>query len=277
MIGKINSTRWAIYRIHYGLDFLKQSIDSIKDSVDKIFVIYSLKPWVVKDTVNYLGNEISMPPLLEDVQQFMYDHYGRRQKIVYFQAEVSTPMNQFRHYYDMCVKLMKYEPSTVLFMEPDMVFYRPAVETLYKELKYRTDIPCIGTTQIELWKNENYRVPQRDRIGPMLWAPSRKWTFTTHFGTWHPEYKLVTNAIQNYNFGFCLNAQTMLYKHLTSINFSEAIGDSIPSQEWYRDKWLNWTPETTNLEIASRWKHLIPNADIYNMPTEMKIQMGNSK
>ena len=33
---------WAIYRIHYGLDFLKQSIDSVIGSVDKVFVIYSL-------------------------------------------------------------------------------------------------------------------------------------------------------------------------------------------------------------------------------------------
>jgi hypothetical protein len=276
MKKRTDPKRWAIYRIHYGNDFLKQSIDSIKHYVDKVFVLYSLKPWVVKDTVNYLGQEIPMPPLHEDVQQFLYDNYGHRQRVEYFQAEVSTPLNQFRHYYDVCVKLMKHEPDTVLFMEPDMVFYRPAVETLYRELEYRTDIPCIGTTQIELWKNEEYRVPQRDRIGPMIWKPSRDRNFKTHFGTWHPDRKYVSSTIQNYNFGFCLNAQTMFYKHLTAINFSAAIGDSIPSQEWYRDKWLNWTPLTEDLEISANYKHTIPKAVPYEMDPVVIEQMRKS-
>ena len=34
-----NHVRWAIYRIHYGLDFLSQSIESIRDDVDKIFAL----------------------------------------------------------------------------------------------------------------------------------------------------------------------------------------------------------------------------------------------
>ena len=68
--------RWAIYRIHYGLDFLKHSIDSIVDSVDHVHVIYSLDPWVVKDTVHYLGEDVPMPKLHEDVNKFMNDHYS---------------------------------------------------------------------------------------------------------------------------------------------------------------------------------------------------------
>ena len=55
-----------------------------------------------------------------------------------------------------------------------------------------------------------------------------------------------------YNFGFCLNEKTMLYKHNAALDFSEKIKDSIPSQTWYEEKWLNWTPETTNLEPASK-------------------------
>jgi len=266
-------SRIAIYRIHYGLDFLKQSIDSIRHTVDKVFVIYSLNPWVVKDTVNYLGEEISMPVLHEDVQQFMYTHFGKKRNIEYFRAETNTPANQFRIYYDLCVERLGHTPSSVLFMEPDMVFYKPMLESLYRELESR-DIPCIGTYQIELWKNHQWRIPQRDRIGPMLWYPHRAPNFTTHFGTWHPQYQIASNHIFNYNFGFCFNPKTMLYKHLTAINFSAAIGDSIPSQEWYRDKWLQWTPETTDLEIASKWKHLIKRAEPYEMPEEMRLQMG---
>jgi hypothetical protein len=82
---------WAIYRIHYGLDFLKQSIDSVIDTVDKVFVIYSLEPWVVKDTVTYLGEEIPMPKLQENVPAFMEKHYSNNNKVVWFREEVGTP------------------------------------------------------------------------------------------------------------------------------------------------------------------------------------------
>ena len=95
---------WAIYRIHYGTDFLKQSIDSIIDSVDKVFVIYSLNPWVVEGTVTYLGEVYSMPKLQEDVPVFMEKHYSNNKKVEWFNQEVSTPTNQFRNYYDICVE-----------------------------------------------------------------------------------------------------------------------------------------------------------------------------
>ena len=63
--------RWAIYRIHYGLDFLSQSIESIRDDVDKIFICYSLDPWVVKDKVSYLGDEIDMPNNAENIEEYL--------------------------------------------------------------------------------------------------------------------------------------------------------------------------------------------------------------
>ena len=263
---------WAIYRIHYGTDFLKQSIDSIIDSVDKVFVIYSLNPWVVEGDVTYLGEVYSMPKLQEDVPAFMEKHYSNNKKVEWFNQEVSTPANQFRNYYDICVKKENKKPYTVLFMEPDMVYSENDVVNLRIQLNIN-DIPCLGTTQIELWKNNSWRIPQRPRVGPVMWLPSRAPDFKTHFGTTMPGLDYVSHNIQNHNFGFCLNATTMMYKHLTAIQFSAAIGDSIPSHEWYRDKWLNWTPETRNIEISEEWKHMIPKAELYNMPDKMKKQM----
>ena len=51
--------RYAIYRIHYGLDFLGKSIESVIDEVDKVFVFWSKRPWFkqCKD----------LPPLNENV------------------------------------------------------------------------------------------------------------------------------------------------------------------------------------------------------------------
>ena len=263
---------WAIYRIHYGLDFLKQSIDSVIGSVDKVFVIYSLEQWVVKDTVNYLGKDMPMPKLHEDVVAFMEKHYSNDERVEWFNQEVDTPANQFRLYYDICCNKKNYKPFTVLFMEPDMVYSQDDVINLRVQLKIN-DKPCIGTTQIELWKTYKWIIPQRPRIGPVMWMPEKIPNFQTHFGPTMPGVEHISHNIQNYNFGFCLNAQTMMYKHLTAINFSAKIGDSIPSQEWYRDKWLTWTPATRDIEISEKWKHLIPKAHIYNMSDKMKEQM----
>ena len=44
---------WAIYRIHYGTDFITESIKSIINDVDKVFIFYSEKPWVITDYINY--------------------------------------------------------------------------------------------------------------------------------------------------------------------------------------------------------------------------------
>ena len=63
--------KWAIYRMHYGLDFLSQSISSIRDDVDKIFICYSLQPWVVRDKVSYLGDEIDMPNNPENIEEYL--------------------------------------------------------------------------------------------------------------------------------------------------------------------------------------------------------------
>ena len=35
---RLSFMRYAIYRIHYGLDFLGKSIESVIDEVDKVFV-----------------------------------------------------------------------------------------------------------------------------------------------------------------------------------------------------------------------------------------------
>jgi phosphorylcholine metabolism protein LicD len=55
----------------------------------------------------------------------------------------------------------------------------------------------------------------------------------------------------------------MLYKHIVAIQSSEYYKDSLPSEEWYEKKWLNWTPETEDLEISKNYKHFIKRAYPY--------------
>ncbi len=268
-----NSLNIAIYRIHYGLDFLRQSIDSIIDEVDLVVVIYSLDPWVKKETVKYLGKTITMPALHEDVKSFMDKYYSSNHKVDYFRKEVNTPLNQYKKYLEYCVDRISIIPEKILFIEPDMVFKKGDLKKLFFQLDNNKQLPCLGCTQIEIWKDLNWRVPQRNRIGPMVWMYKDIKNLHTGFGTYNEKLKFQSNIIQNYNFGFCLNPKTMLYKHLAAINFSEAIKDSIPSQTWYVEKWLNWNEATTNLEIAAKATHLIPQAEKFNIDNSFLKQI----
>ena len=56
-----NKMIWAIYRIHYGIDFLEPSLNSIMSEVDKIFIFYSKNPWVKAKYVNYKNQNLDFP------------------------------------------------------------------------------------------------------------------------------------------------------------------------------------------------------------------------
>ena len=62
---------WAIYRIHYGTDFIIQSVNSIIDYVDKIFIFYSEEPWVKTDKIKYKSRLIEFPRNPESVKSFL--------------------------------------------------------------------------------------------------------------------------------------------------------------------------------------------------------------
>ena len=229
--------RYAIYRIHYGLDFLGKSIESVIDEVDKVFVFWSKRPWFkqCKD----------LPPLNENVLEFCkkYD------KVIVIEKEFDLPENQFKKMYDHVVSEYS-KPDQVLMMEPDMVWDR---ETLSEVWKLKDNE--ISFNQIEFWKNEDWYI-KRDRPGPTLWnvAPHN-----TMKGCWASKQK-THETLKCYNYGFCLSPEVMKYKHEVAIQSSKYYGDSLPSKEWYEEKWLNWTPETRDLEISEAHRHLIEKA-----------------
>ena len=81
--------KYAIYRIHYGLDHLGKSLDSIVNHVDKIFVFWSKQPWY-KECKN-------LPPMNENVGEFCKKY----SKVTVFEREYDQPDNQFKKMYQM--------------------------------------------------------------------------------------------------------------------------------------------------------------------------------
>ena len=104
--------RYAIYRIHYGLDFLARSIDSVYEHVDRVFVFWSKLPWYKNCT--------NLPPFNEDVAQHCENVFGTDKVFVYVK-EFDYPTNQFKLMNDVVVTDHG-KPDQTLCMEPDMVW-----------------------------------------------------------------------------------------------------------------------------------------------------------
>ncbi len=265
---------WAIYRIHYGTDFITESIKSIINDVDKVFIFYSEKPWVITDYINYKKKNIPFPKNPEDVNSFLKKNIIS-DKIIIDKYECSTPKNQFGELFKIACNKLNKKPKQVLFLEPDMIIGKNQLKLFKFELKMKFWLDCIIARQIEIWKynkfdktNISFRIPLRkNRVGPVLWKIKKNSNIETNFGG-EPlkKKKKFSNFVYILNLGFSFNKDTMFYKHLMALAFSKKIGDSVPDENWYEDKWLNWNQDVENLEISKGSQHLIKRAFKYKIP-----------
>ena len=255
----------VVYRILYGTDFLERSMRSVYDGADKIFVGYSSEPW--SRPVNF--------PNIRDIEQSPPDvienHFDlSKGKITIFSHQLNTPKGEFNFLYNEAVNSLE-KPEIVVFMEPDMVWAPRVFKSFVEEAQ---DKSYLFAPQIELWKTYDWRIRQRDRFGP---AAYKGLIPELGFGQFtQPPQDSILSKAGCYNFGFCLNEKTMLYKHKAALDFSAKIGDSVPSETWYKDKWLNWTPNTIDLEPSVNHTHLIRQAIPYNMPHDMEEYMDDN-
>ena len=112
---------YALYRIHYGLDFLEKSINSIIDDVDMIFIYWSKQPW-------YKGCK-DLPPMNENVKEYCKRWNG---KVNVIEREFDLPSGQYTQMYaDMITGHTI--PKKVLMMEPDMVWDKEQLKKAYKK------------------------------------------------------------------------------------------------------------------------------------------------
>ena len=259
---------YVIYRILYGTDFLERSMRSVYDGADKIFVGYSSEPW--SRPVNF--------PNIRDIEQSPPDVIKKyfdlsEGKITLFRQQQTTPKGEFNYLYSWAVDLLG-KPEVVVFMEPDMVWGKGMFKGFLEEAKNKE---CLFAPQVELWKTYDYKIMRTNgnRLGPAAYKNVPEFGFGPYVRGSVPTSEKVSQY-GCYNFGYCLNEKTMLYKHNAALDFSAKIKDSIPSQTWYKEKWLNWTLETTNLEPASNEPGVIPKAEPYDIPADMRKFMDEN-
>ena len=256
----------VVYRILYGTDFLERSMRSVYDGADKIFVGYSSEPW--SRPINF--------PNIRDIEQSPVDvihkHFDLSEgKITVFNQQQTTPKGEFNYLHSWAVDLLG-KPEVVVFMEPDMVWAPGVFKSFVEEA---LDKSHLFAPQIEMWKTQEYRIRRKDNVTRLGPAAYRGEIPEFRFGAYNGKEQLISSH-GCYNFGYCLNEKTMLYKHNAALDFSEKIKDSIPVKSWYEEKWLKWTPETTNLEPASKHIDNIPKAEPYDMPEDMRKFMDEN-
>ena len=272
---------YAVYRILYGEDFIQESIKSIEPHMDKIFVFWTNKVLGHTTSCMYKGQKIRFPSKFDTVVKKIKDLKSK--KVILVNDYVVNNDNQFTHLVNDII-LPNYEkPDFILFIEPDHVFHENQIGASLEEFKglvrSRPDLVHASTSYHELWKTPYYEAishPRRYRLGSIWWdMRNLKTVPKTHKHAQIPKPSTPPDFLQSYvhDFGFCVSPQTMYWKHMTAIGFSQKIEDTPPKESWYEDVWLNWHPDTCqgNLHMSVDYEYLIPKAEPYDVSKLPKL------
>lgn len=264
----------AAYRMYYGEDFIKMSIDSIYDHVDKILVFWTDRPWGNVIEAKYRGEIIKIPQKIDFavdiVEEMISDGY---EKIELIYNSFPTSMNLLTVLYNQWVdKSYNHEEGNVLlFIEHDMLFDRTGIDALTRYIN-ENRFEYMYTPQIEFWKTHKHAVKQRGRPGVIVYDLRERIYLPATEKNCMPRGSSVENTKifdhYTYNFGFCLKPRNMYWKIIVCLAFTTVVHDSIPDENWYEDTWLAWDYETNNkdLEISKNYRSDLPYAEVYNGP-----------
>jgi len=268
---------YAIYRMYYGEDFIKASILSIYDHVDKIFV------FVLENAFGdvHQGRVDNSLDVVMDIQD-----PDRKIIAIPNKRFCSTPINQFTDLYNTHIYMTFPNPDAIMCIEHDMVWHSDEITAYLITLGTLDKGSYLEAHQIELWHNFNWVLPWRyrktllthilDGGGRMPDTDHSGYPTTTRRG-------IITSARKVYNFGFCMSPENMKIKCDLGIKYSNFIKDSRPNPDWYQNKWLTWHPvhNNKNLEISKGYEHFIPHASknkqSYNriLPESLKDHQWN--
>jgi hypothetical protein len=256
---------YAVYRVLYGEDYIQESITSIAPYVDRIFVFWTDRPWGNIQNCVYQNRLVYFPKKFDQVVQKITALAHPKIHLLYDHVEQN--LGQFTHLVNERILPDYPRPQTILFLEHDMVFRSDQIEQACKAFD-AAHVLCATTAQIELWRTPHWRIPARKRLASVFWNLTDLDAIPVTGRHADPiNYVMPCLPATVHNFGFCLSPENMYWKHLTALGFSQRIGDSLPNEDWYEKKWLNWNPllNNTHLEMSRGWEHLIPYAEPYDV------------
>jgi Tfp pilus assembly protein PilF len=264
---------YAVYRCLYGEDFIQESLKSITDHVDKIFIFWDDTPWGDVTECVYKGETIKFPMKFDNVVDKIRELDNPKIELLY--DHQYTAENQLTHFMNDVI-LPKYKkPSVVLFLGADHVFRSDQMKKAVEEFREKEYV-FATTDQVEVWKGFRHRLPERqNEVGAIFCNLGKleKMPATLKHGG-----LLVMPKLSAYvhNFGFAVSEKTMYWKHLVSIAVSRKFGDPVPPEDWYEEKWIRWNYESNNenLEISEQYKDIraVP-YDVNELPEVMKDRL----
>jgi tetratricopeptide (TPR) repeat protein len=248
---------YAIYRCLYGEDFVQESIKSIAGYVDKIFVFWDDAPPGNVTGCIYRGETVTFPKKFDDVVGKVRSLDNPRIEIIY--AHQDTADNYLTRLVNNIILPDHEKPAILISLEADHVFrddqIRKAIDDFIEK-----DCVFATTNLIEVWKGLNHRLPERpNKVGAVFCNMTKmdKMPATLKHGGVLVMPKLSAFA---HSFSFAVSEKLMFWKHLLSIGAAQKLGGSIPSEDWYEEKWLKWDFESNNenLEIPEQGKEEQP-------------------
>jgi Tfp pilus assembly protein PilF len=248
---------YAVYRCLYGEDFIQESINSIAGHVDKIFVFWDDTPPGNATRCVYKGKSVTFPKKFDDVVDKVRSLDNPRIELIYNHQD--TADNQLTHLVNDIILPHHEKPAILISLEADHVFRDDQIRKAIDEF-IEKDCVFASTSLIEVWKGLKHRLPDRPaKVGAIFSNLSKlnKMPATLKHGGVLVMPKLSAFA---HSFGFAVSEKLMYWKHLLSIAAAQKTGGSIPSEDWYEEKWLKWDFESNNenLEIPEQGKQEQP-------------------
>ena len=266
---------YAIYRMYYGEDFIEESIRSIYNYVDKIFVFAPNKAYG-----NVHTGRVDNSLLLVESMRMATPEIKSKIIVIKNDKHYQDPMNQFTNLFNTYIYKVYPPPDAVMCFETDTLWEEEELEAYLITLSLLKQDRSLIASQVEFWHNNNWELPWRQRKTLITHKLDKKGKMPKTDRSGHRiRGSMVTSSRKVYNFGFCMSPENMKIKCDLGIAFSKIIGDSIPNPHWYKNKWLQWHPvyNNKNLEISDGHEHLIPYAkrSSIKMPEVLKYHEWN--
>lgn len=252
---------YAVYRCLFGEDFVQESIKSMRDYVDKIFIFWDDRPRGNITECIYKGETIKFSRKFDNVIEKIKELNDPKIELIYDHQD--SDENYLTHFVNDIILPNYQKPSTILFLEADHIFHSDQIEKALDEFREQ-DYLFATTESIELWKDFNYRLPERtDKVGAVFCNLNRlsKMPMTLKHGGIAVMPRLSAHV---HSFSFTVSEKSMYWRHLLSIAISRKFGGSVPFEDWYEEKWLKWDYEMNNENLDISEQQKIPRALPYN-------------
>ena len=238
---------YAIYRCLHGEDFVRESIQSIAGHVDKVFVFWDdAQPGAVTGCT-YKGEAVRFPKKFDELVDKVRGLADPRIELIYDHQDAAG--NQLTHLVNDIILPAHEKPAIIISLEADHVFRHDQIRKAIDEF-IEKDCVFATTNLIEVWKGLKHRLPERpNKVGAVFCNMTKldKMPETLKHGGVLVMPKLSAFA---HGFGFAVSEKLMYWKHLLSIAVAQKSGGSIPSEDWYEEKWLKWDFESNNEDLA---------------------------